>query len=228
MIKKYTFLFLIFTGFSSASFSQESMMTDVSYVLLEKLISTAKENYPRFAGYDSRLALAKTDISSAQVSWLDAFSFSYVYNPDNAVDLNNPLNNQIFFRGYQAAISVNLGAILQKPSAVKRARESLKLVQHDLDEYNLTIESEVKRRYFAYVQSLNLLKLQTKLAADVMNIGKDIRSRYEKSEVNFEQYTQSQMAYTGALQSKIMAESNFLSAKASLEELLTKKIEEVQ
>ena len=42
------------------------------------------------------------------------------------------------------------------------------------------------------------------------------------------QYTLSQMSYSGALQSKIAAESNFLIAKASLEELLTKKIEEIQ
>ena len=38
----------------------------------------------------------------------------------------------------------------------------------------------------------------------------------------------SQLSYSGALHAKIAAESYFLIAKASLEELLTKKIEEVQ
>jgi succinoglycan biosynthesis transport protein ExoP len=103
------------------------------------------------------------------------------------------------------------------------ARESVKLAQYDLDEYHLTLETEVKRRYFTYVQALSNLRLQTKLSSDALNVSNDIKTKYEKSEITFEQYTLSQMSYSGALQSKIAAESNFLIAKASLEELLTKK-----
>ena len=108
------------------------------------------------------------------------------------------------------------------------AKESVKLAQFDLNEYHLTLETEVKRRYFTYVQALSNLRLQTKLSSDALNVSNDVKTKYEKSEITFEQYTLSQMSYSGALQSKIAAESNFLIAKASLEELLTKKIEEIQ
>ena len=216
-----TFLILINCGYTKA---QESMMTDISYVFLEKLIATAKENYPRMNSFESRIKVAKNTVGQEQLSWLDAFSFSYVYNPNNTLDLVNPN----FFNGYQVAFNFNLSSILQKPGNVKQAKESVKLAQYDLDEYHLTLETEVKRRYFSYVQALANLRLQTKASSDALNISREIKTRYEKSETTFEQYTMSQMSYSGALQSKIAAESNFLIAKASLEELLTKKVEEVQ
>jgi len=215
------FLILIQFGYSKA---QESMMTDISYVFLEKLIATAKENYPRMNSFEGRIKVAKTSVGQEQLSWLDAFSFSYVYNPNNTLDLVNPN----FFNGYQVAFNFNLSSILQKSGNVKQAKESVKLAQYDLDEYHLTLETEVKRRYFSYVQALANLRLQTKASSDALNISREIKTKYEKSETTFEQYTMSQMSYSGALQSKIAAESNFLIAKASLEELLTKKVEEVQ
>lgn len=225
MIKKYIFLFVITVALqTSYSIAQESMMADVSYVLLEKFIATAKENYPRLNNFEGRIKIAKTSISKEQLSWLDAFSFSYIYNPNNTLNLVNPS----LFNGYQVAASLNLGAVLQKPANVKQAKEMLKLAQYDLYEYNLTIETEVKKRYFSYIQALNMLKLQTKIAADAQSINREIKSKYEKRETTFEQYNLSQISYSGTLQSKIGAEANFLTSKASLEELLTKKIEEIQ
>lgn len=199
-------------------------MTDISYVFLEKLIATAKENYPRMNSFEGRIKVAKTTVGQEQLSWLDAFSFNYFYNPNNTLDRVSP----ILFNGYQVAFNFNLGSILQKPGNVKQAKESVKLAQYDLDEYHLTLETEVKRRYFSYVQALANLRLLTKTSSDALNISREIKTRYEKSEATFEQYTMSQISYSGVLQSKIAAESNFLISKASLEELLTKKVEEVQ
>ncbi|HQS51215.1 MAG: hypothetical protein B7X86_11505 [Sphingobacteriales bacterium 17-39-43] len=225
MFRKYFFLatFSILLLSNSAK-SQETMMTDISYVFLEKLIATAKENYPRMNNYEGRIKIAKTTVGQEQLSWLDAFSFSYIYNPNNTLDLAVPR----FFNGYQVAFNFNLSSILQKPGNVKQAKESVKLAQYDLDEYHLTLETEVKRRYFTYVQALSNLRLQTKLSSDALNVSNDVKTKFEKSEITYEQFTLMQMSYSGALQSKIAAESNFLIAKASLEELLTKKIEEIQ
>lgn len=200
-------------------------MGDVSYVFLEKLIATAKENFPRMNSFEGRIKIAQTTVSREQLSWLDAFSFSYVYNPQRIVVANNPT---FLFDGYQVAFNLNLSSILQKPSNVRQAKESVKLAEYDLAEYHLTLETEVKKRYFTYLQALNLLKLQTRMTSDALNMSNDNKKKYEKSEITFEQYTASQMSYTASLQSKIGAEANFLTAKISLEELLTKKIEEIQ
>ncbi len=225
MFRKYFFLATFFLLLlSNSAKSQETMMTDISYVFLEKLIATAKENYPRMNSFEGRIKVAKTTVGQEQLSWLDAFSFSYIYNPNNTLDLAVPR----FFNGYQVAFNFNLSSILQKPGNVKQAKESVKLAQYDLEEYHLTLETEVKRRYFTYVQALSNLRLQTKLSSDALNVSNDVKTKFEKSEITYEQYTLMQMSYSGALQSKIAAESNFLIAKASLEELLTKKIEEIQ
>ena len=228
MFRKYFFLVAVIivlqTSFSRA---QESMMTDISYVFLEKLIATAKENYPRMNSFEGRIRVAKTTVGQEQLSWLDAFSLSYVYNPNNTINQNQANPNFFNFNGYQVALNFNLSSVLQKPGNMKQAKENVKLAQYDLDEYHLTLETEVKRRYFSYIQALTNLRLQTKITSDALNVSRDIKTRYEKSETTFEQFTMSQMSYSGALQTKIVAESNFLIAKASLEELLTKKIEEI-
>lgn len=199
------------------------MMPEISNVFLEKLIATAKDNYPRINSYKARIDIANSNVSKEQLSWLDAFSFTYLYAPENAQNIRNP----VIFNGYQAAVSVNLGTLMQKPANVKQAKLEKKIAQNDQQEYNLTIESEVKRRYFAYMQQVNALKLQSKLVSDMQNMSREIRSRYEKSEISFELYSQSQSTLSVAIQNKIAIESNFLSAKALLEELLTKKLEEV-
>lgn len=85
------------------------MVTEVNYSLLEKLISTAKENYPRVKSYQNRINIAKSNITQSQLSWLDAVRFSYVYQPNNTLDIVNPN----FFNGYQIGLTLNLGSILK-------------------------------------------------------------------------------------------------------------------
>ncbi len=225
MIKKYTLSLLVLiilqTSYTKA---QESMMTDVSYILLEKLIATAKENYPRVNSYKSKLAIAKSNITTQKSSWLDGLAFSYIYQPNNTLNIVSPT----FFDGYQLAVQFNINSLFQKSGAVKQAREGLKLVEYEEDEYNLALETNVKSRYYTYVQHQIALRLQSKAYSDAQSLNKDINNKYSKGEVPFTDYLQAQMALTAALRGKIDAEAAFLTAKASLEELLTKKIEEVQ
>jgi outer membrane protein TolC len=224
MSKKYIFLCVVALIFQTRSLkAQDSMMPEISYVFLEKLISTAKDNYPRINANKARVEIAKANISKEQVSWLDAFKFTYLYMPESIIDIQNP----ILFNGYQAGVALNLGTLLQKPANVKQAKFEKKIAEYDQQEYNLSIESAVKQRYFVYLQHLNSLKLQSKLVADIQNLSREMRSKYEKSEISFELYSQSQNSLSSAIQNKIVIESNFLSAKAQLEELLTKKLEEV-
>lgn len=224
MFRKYflltTFSLLLL---SNSVRSQETMMTEISYVFLEKLIATAKENYPRMNTFKSRTAIAKSNITMQKSNWLDGLSFSYIYQPNNTLNIVNPT----FFNGYQVAVQFSVTSLFQKGGLVKQAKEALKLVNFDEEEYNLNIETQVKTRYFTYVQQLTALKLQSKIFSDMQSLNKDIQNKYSKGEVSLSEYLQSQIALNNAMQGKVSAESTFLTAKASLEELLTKKIEEV-
>lgn len=209
---------------ASHSMAQESMMSEVSNVYLEKLIATAKENYPRMRSMQGQINIAKSNLTAQKSTWFDGLSFSYIYQPNNTLNIVNPT----FFDGYQVAISFSVTSLFQKASSVKQAKEAVKLAQYSQEEYNLTIETQVKSLYYAYMQQLLTLRLQTKLYADAQSMNKDVNSKYAKGEATFAEYLQAQGVLTAAMQSKIAAEAGYLSAKAALEELLTKKLEEIQ
>jgi len=222
---KYVFI-AAFLGllFSSGTSAQESMIGDISYPYLEKLIATAKENYPRMKYFEGRADVAKNNITKQKLSWFDSFSFSYVYQPNNTLNIVNPN----FFNGYQLGVFLNFGSLLRTPFNIKQAKEELKISQSELDEYQLNIEAEVKKRYFTYIQAVNVLKVENQAYLDAQSMLKDIRYRYEKSEVELKDYNEALIMISGLNKSKLQAENEFLIAKSSLEELLGKKLEEIK
>ena len=111
---------------------------------------------------------------------------------------------------------------------VKQARQELKVAQSEQDEYSISLESEVKQRYFLYLQKLNILKLRSKSAIDAESLLTQAKIKYEKSELSFDEYSKILISSSDQKQSKIQTESEFLMAKAAIEELLGKKLEEVQ
>ena len=55
-----------------------SFIADVNYPYLEKLIATAKKNFPEMKVRQSQVNLAKTNYNGSKVSWLDVFTASYI------------------------------------------------------------------------------------------------------------------------------------------------------
>lgn len=58
--------------------AQESILSEVSYLYMEKLVAEAKANYPRIKNLNSQVNIAKSELASAKISWMDPFSFQYV------------------------------------------------------------------------------------------------------------------------------------------------------
>ncbi|WP_256006498.1 TolC family protein [Pedobacter deserti] len=206
--------------------AQESILSDVSYLYMEKLIAVAKANYPRNKAFSSRVDVAKSNLGSAKASWLDPFSFSYVFRSNsNNVDLET---GNLLLRGYQFGVTINPGTILRKPYDVKSARAQLAIAKNESQEYEYQLEAEVKTRYVNYLQALNSLKLVTKTVVDTETSFKYIKARYERSEVSFQDYSSASVQLNSAYASKIDAEATLANAKFSLEELLTMKLEQVK
>ena len=81
MIKPLTLSCILFLFLGINTFAQEtqvSLLEDISYVYIEKLIAVAKENYPRVKTHDSRIAIADAAVTIAKLSWLSPLSISYV------------------------------------------------------------------------------------------------------------------------------------------------------
>lgn len=227
MFTKRSFTLIIFQFVLATPFSiaQESILPEYSPLYVQKLIAVAKENYPKSKAYEHQVRIAKHNLSGEKASWLDPFSFSYLLRSnDKTVDIVNPQ----LLTGYQFGVSISPGALLRKPFTIKAAKEEVRIVQLEQSEYALQLESEVTRRYMYYLQSLNTLKLQNKIVVDAESSFDDRKIRYQRSEITLQEYNAASTALSNAQMSRVQAEAAMITAKASLEELLVRKLEEIK
>ncbi len=213
-------LLVFFAAFAGA---QESIYTEISYPFLQKLIDAAKKNYPKMKGYDRRIIMAEDNVAKAKRTWFDFLSISLAYSPTNTTLLSSPV-----LSGYQLGMAINLASLLQKPFNVKQMKDELFIAKLNKEEYDLALETEVKSRYFKYVQSLILLKMQAKNTVDIDASFKQIKYKFEKAEESFDNYNKALVSLAGQKQNIIAAEGNVLLAKISLEEIICKKLEDVR
>jgi outer membrane protein TolC len=221
----FTLFFLLFAINSQA---QESMMSEVSYPFLEKLIATAKANYPQVKIRRQQVTIAENNYKQAKETWWDAFSLSYVYSPQTtfAVAAGGGLTS--FISGYQFSVSYNLGNLLGKRYSIRNAKENLTVSQLEQESYNLNIELEVKKRYFTYLQQMAVMKLRTKASHDAESIFNQVKHQFENANETIDNYNRASLAYSENTQIKLDAETNFLIAKSSLEEILGQKLEDIK
>ena len=231
-LKRCAILFLLvfmFTHFQvQQAVAQESILSDVSYLYLEKLVAAAKENYPRVKSLNSQVAIAKSNVSAAKISWLDPFSFQYVArsNETNTNVVN--ITTADVLTGYQFGVSFNPGSLFSKPSAVHKAKEQVKMALSDQAEYFLTLETMVKSRYILYLQYQRSLVPVNNAFNDAENNLKVIRNKYQKGEATFLEFNSASTAYSQAYQTKLQTEASYLTAKVSLEELTVKPLENIK
>lgn len=221
---KHIYLLAVFCATFSLTRGQETMLRDVDYALLQKLVQTAKANYPRVKQLEHQTLANKAGLDATKMAWFDIFSFSYLYSPNNSTTLVNPS----LFNGYQIGVNINIGSILQKAPNIRRAREEYYVVQQQQAEYMLNLEAMVKQRYFVYIQQLASIRLRTYTVIDLEATMKDIRYKYEKGEATLDELNRSLIALADQNNAKVTAESAFLVAKSSLEELLGKPLEEIK
>jgi outer membrane protein TolC len=222
---KLLMLIILHTATVAATQAQESILPRASNDYVERLVAVAQKNYPEVTARQYQTAIAKNNITKTNVGWLDAFSVSYYYRPtQGAVDIVNPN----IFNGYQLGVSLNLGAILQKPFATKEAKAQYKVAQLEEKQYNLTITALVKARYFAYLEQLGNLKLRTRAYTDAEALVKLLRNKFEKNEVTFDDYQRALIQSTEQNQQIIHAESGVFTTKSALEELLGEKLENIK
>lgn len=216
-------VFLLFFAPTFKAAAQESMIPELSYPFLEKLIFTAKQNYPRVKTFDRRVTIAQYNLKKAKLSWFEFVTLSAFYSPSTSVTLTNAS-----LTGVQVGVFINIGSILQRPLAIQQSREELAISKLQVDEYLLTLEAEVKTRYFRYMQQLTLLKMHNQTVLDGESLMKQIRFKFEKGEETFENFNRAIVQYAEQKQRIIESEGTLLIAKTSLEELVGKKLEEIK
>lgn len=217
--------FLLFLNHSALGQEEIEIQDEISYPLLERLLITARTNYPTKKVYDTRIEIAEKAIKQSRLSYFDIFSFSYILSPPGSAQATlNP--NQL--TGYQVGFFANIGTLLQKPSQVQRARNELKIAELDQDAYLLNLDAQVKQRYFEYVKAKAIYRIIAKSALDAQTLAEDAKYRYERGEITFDVYNRALLEGSTRQQSKVGMAGDILIAKSKLEELLGKRLEDIR
>jgi len=221
--KLFCLTLFILTSVSNL-YAQETIFTDLSYPYLEKLIAAAKKNYPEVKVRQNQVNIARSSFHQASWGWLDAFSASYIYSPHNSVNLATPT----VFTGVQLVATASLGSLFERPYAVHNARETLKIAELEQEEYNLTVEANIKRFYFAYITAQADLRSKVNAVLDATTAVKQLKYTYEKGETQYTVYNQALTNLYNQNSYRLQAELAVFNAKTNLEELLGDKLENIK
>ncbi len=221
MVYRFIFCLLFLSSIVNA---QPTLRNEISYEFLDKLIEKAKENYPKVKMYDSKIQFGEFGVKRAKLSYFDAISFSYLLNPSQIAASVNPN----VFNSYQFGFFFNIGTLLQKPMLIKQYKSELEALNLDKDTYLRSLETEVKTRYYSYVQSIVLYKIKQNALLDSEGALEDMRHKFERGEVELNSLNDATNAYSDLLQVNITAETNVLIAKTGLEELVGQNIDDLK
>lgn len=217
---KTTTLFIFL--FSHQVWAQESILNEINNADIENYINLAKQNYAKYKVQQAMTESVKTGIPFAKASYLDVINATYIYRPENraVIDPINPYN----VNGFQLGITLNLGALLQKPYLVKKAKADFKVAQLQELDFDSQLAVEVKKRYYDYIEQKTQLKILTQSAIDSKGVSESLRSKFEKGAITLDVYNESRITQANASNSKIQAESSYLKVKDLLEEIIGQKL----
>src|SRR4051812_41335270 len=195
IVKKYILPLFLCLFICKGSFAQTTIIPELSNNFVQKLIDTAKAHYPRVRYFQNRVNVAATNIKKTKMSWLDALTLSYVYQPGTTViDPVNPKTS--YFKGLQAGVFLNVGTLIAKPYVIKQAKQEMMVTQSEQEEYLVNLATEVKKRYYMYIQRVGELKLQIRAMEDTESQLKDVKYKFEKGEETFDSYSKVLIQYT--------------------------------
>lgn len=219
-------IFLMPLMFTSLMVSaQESVIEDINYTQLEQFIELAKINYPKAKILDLMEKKAKDLAPIETIGYLDMFNASYYYRPNErkAINPDNPYS----VNGFQFGIYMSLGTLIERPYRIKHAKIDYEIAKLENDDYERILITEVKSRYYQYVFQLKELKLKTQNAQDAKGISDNVAVRFERGEVELDMYNTSKTVFNEASSSKMQAEVAYLVAKDQLEQMIGKKLNEL-
>ncbi len=220
-------LFILFLQKNGIA-QQVSIVPDLSDVYVDKLVNVAKNFYPRVKSGQNHINVATDILRKNRAAFWEIITASYVYQPNQNAQVNPVSPQTSYFKGYQAGVFLNMGTLLERPFSVKQSKEELQIAVNDRDEYLITLATEVKKRYYTFLQRQAEVKIQIKTLQDNDAVLKDIRYKFEKGEETFAVYNQAQISNSSQMMSKVAAEAALFAARADVEELLGTKIENIK
>lgn len=233
MKKNYALLLTLICLFALKSSAQESIIGQIDYKTLDKYIQAAREYYPKRKIQEAQTGIAKIGVTTANLSYLDIINASYFYRPGDKTAISVPggtgtTANPYVFNGVQLGIGLNLGGFLQKPFLVKRARAEYKVAKLQQEDYDISLDIEVKRKYYTYIQSLSELKIKTQTAQESRTVADNASKRFQNGQISLDEYNNSRRILADANTDQISTEVIYLTSKDDLEAIIGKKLTDIK
>ncbi len=206
-------LFAIKTN--SQSGIQNQFGNDSTKAKLERCIELALEFYPDHKVYELYLKTAEEELSQTKMSWLNSFTLNWRYYPASEDETRSSLLPSL-----GVGLSVNIGSILATPSKVTEAEQSVKIAENSIASKRNYLIAEVKRRFFRYLQNLEMLGVHSQSLDNAEMMYELITHKYENGEVGLEEYTKYSGLFQDARENFVKSRGDYMWAKSSLEELI--------
>lgn len=225
-MKKWLLIILPILCFTFGLRAQESLIGNLDYAMLDRLIELAKTNYPKRKINQVNEKMAASAVTQATLGYLDMFNAHYIYRPDNrpSVDELNPY----VFNGFQFSVRLNISDLVAKPLNVRRAKQQRQIARLQSEDFDLMLENDVKAKYYSYIQSSNELKNRTSAAQDAKSLFARLQGQFELGEVDLDTYSNARTNVANANSTLIQTEVTYLLAKDALEELIGVKLDELK
>jgi outer membrane protein TolC len=223
------FIFIL----SSLAYSQFADMSDeelskIPYdtAYINKLYNIVLEKNPSNRIYESKVKVASDEVYIQKWSWLNFLGVSFTYYPGfiNQVQDNN---NNIDYR-VGLGISLNIGSIFKVPKTISQSKERLKIEEYSLEGQKNYLKAETIRKLATFIASLKIMKIKSQSANDAFETSYLSKIRFDKGEETLDNYNKNLSALTNSLIEKAKGEAEYISAKASFEEFLGTKLEEIK
>lgn len=190
------------------------------YEFVMKLRELAIENYPGFKWHDMEIAHHNARMRTARMDFFDAFTFSYnFYGFDRRQDV-------ALYAGF--GFSVNLGRFFSTRPRVREAYYLRERAKADKERDRMRIAMELFDRYAAYRHALEYTKLTTEAFENSRQTLHFFKTQFEAGEISLLDLQMRADGYTENGKIFIDAKSDLIRAKLMLEELIGRRLEEVE
>lgn len=223
MKRKISILVLFLLAFSVGA--QESIIAEIDHAKVERMVALAMEHNVQRKILEVTEKSAKTGVTMSSLSFLNGVSASYFYRQRGSAVISDL--DPYLLNGFQLGVGISLASLISTPAQIRQSKRQLQIARLQTDDFDRTLENEVKAKYYHYILLSNELRNRTIEVQDVRAQYERIQSSFELGETDFETYTAARSLLTAANSALINTEVGFLVAKDELESLIGVPLESV-
>ena len=232
MVRFFPIVFL----FAFANISVDAQVVDFNKIVPPEgqrptnfedyLVQLAWLNTPKTKMIELEKTQEEKDVALARGKWMDDVNLGFNINE---VSLSNVLDpspdNLVLYPLYQFSTTVSLGTFTNNKK--KREIEEVDVLLKDLEanEHKLDIRRETLSRYHKLLLSFETLKVRVKAEEDATNIFELANQRFKNADLDLEDLLRASESYNGAVENRLIAETDIELAKLELEEMIGVKWE---